>query len=84
MEKKIIKKRFTGIVVSDKMDKTVVVALLRKVPHPKYGKLIKKTTRLKADTNGMTIKTGNTVVIEETRPMGKGKFFKVIEKKEDK
>lgn len=84
MEKKIIKKRFTGKVVSDKMNKTVVVAFTRKVPHPMYGKLLKKTTRLKADTNGMTVTVGNTVVIEETRPMAKGKFFKVIEIKEDK
>lgn len=78
-EKKSTKKTFVGTVVSDKMQKTVVVSIQRRVAHPVYGKLIKITKRFKADTNGMEVKVGQTIRMEETRPISKGKFFKVIE-----
>ena len=71
-------KVITGTVVSTKMAKTVVVSYTRKVAHKKYGKLIKVTKRIKADTNGMEISLGDTVKIEQTKPMSKDKFFKVI------
>ncbi len=77
--KKPTKKTFVGTVVSDKMQKTVVVSIQRRVAHPRYGKLIKITKRFKADTNGMEVKVGQTIKMEETRPISKGKFFKVIE-----
>ena len=77
--KKSTKKTFVGTVVSDKMQKTVVVSIQRRVAHPRYGKLIKITKRFKADTNGMEVKVGQTIKMEETRPISKGKFFKVIE-----
>ena len=74
------KKTLVGQVISDKMQKTVVVMIVRKVQHPIYKKIIKKTKKLKADTNNMDVKVGDTVKIEETRPLSKDKFFKVIEK----
>lgn len=75
-----MKKTFIGTVVSDKMTNTVVVEIVRSIPHPMYGKLIKKTNKLKADTNKMSVVTGDTVKIEETKPMSREKHFKVIEK----
>lgn len=73
-------KRFTGKVVSNKMTNTVVVAIERMVPHKRYGKLLKATTRLKAETNGASYNVGDIVVIEETRPISKDKYFKVAGK----
>lgn len=73
-------KLITGKVVSTKMQKTVIVAIERKVPHKLYGKLIKVTKRLKADSNGMEINEGDTVVIEMTKPISRDKNFKVIKK----
>lgn len=75
-------KTLKGIVVSTKMQNTVVVSIERKVAHKLYGKLIKVTKRLKADKNGMEVVEGDTVVIEQTRPMSKDKNFKVIKKEE--
>jgi small subunit ribosomal protein S17 len=72
------KKIFTGIIVSDKTQNSIVVAINDKVAHPRYGKLLKRTKRLMADTNGMEVSIGMTVQIEEIRPMSKKKNFKVI------
>lgn len=74
------KKIFTGVVVSNKMINTVVVAMERKIPHPVYGKLIKRTGKIMADTNGMEVNVGEIVIIEEIKPMSKNKNFKVIGK----
>lgn len=74
------KKTMTGTVVSAKMQNTVVVAIERKVAHKLYRKLIKVTKRIKADTNKMDVKEGDLVVIEQTRPMSRGKNFRVIKK----
>lgn len=79
-----MRKTLKGKVVSDKMQKTVVVAIERKVAHPLYGKLLKVTKKFKADTNGMEIKTGDVVVIEQSRPLSRDKSFKVIRKEEAK
>lgn len=72
------KKTFTGVVMSTKMINTVVVAIERKVAHPRYGKLIKKTKRFLVDLNNIEVKTGDKVEIEEIRPMSKSKNFKVV------
>lgn len=72
------KKSLKGIVVSDKMDKTVVVSVTRYVEHPKYGKRIKKSKKYKAHDENNSKKVGDKVEIEETKPMSKDKHFKVI------
>jgi small subunit ribosomal protein S17 len=69
----------TGLVVSDKMQKTVVVAIERRVPHPVYGKMVTRTTRLKAHDEQNSAKAGDTVRIMETRPMSKDKRWRVVE-----
>ncbi len=69
----------TGKVVSDKMQKTVVVAIERRVPHPVYGKMVTRTTRLKAHDEQNSAKVGDTVRITETRPLSKDKRWRVVE-----
>lgn len=68
-----------GIVVSDKMAKTIVVAIERRVPHPVYGKMVTKTKRLKAHDEENSAKVGDTVKIVETRPLSKDKRFRLLE-----
>ena len=68
-----------GTVVSDKMDKTVVVSIERRVQHPVYGKMVRRTKRLKAHDEKNDAKTGDTVRIMETRPMSKDKRWRVVE-----
>lgn len=68
-----------GLVVSDKMDKTVVVAIERRVAHPVYGKMVTRTKRLKAHDEQNTAKVGDTVRIVETRPMSKDKRWRLLE-----
>ena len=77
MEAKIKKsnKVLKGVVVSDKMDKTVVVEVTRFVEHKKYGKRIKKTKNYKAHDRDNSKKIGDVVEIEETKPMSKDKHF---------
>ncbi len=69
----------TGKVVSDKMDKTVVVAIERLVQHGLYGKPVKKTTKFKAHDENNESHTGDTVTIMETRPLSKDKRWRVVE-----
>jgi small subunit ribosomal protein S17 len=73
------RKTRTGLVVSDKMQKTVVVAIERRVPHPIYGKMVTRTKRVKAHDEENTAKTGDTVRIAETRPLSKDKRWRVVE-----
>ena len=73
------RKSRTGLVVSDKMDKTVVVAIERRVPHPVYGKMVTRTKRLKAHDEENSAKVGDTVRIVETRPLSKDKRWRVVE-----
>ena len=68
-----------GVVVSDKMQKTVVVAIERRVAHPVYGKMVTRTTRLKAHDENNDAKSGDKVRIMETRPMSKDKRWRVVE-----
>ena len=73
------RKTRTGKVVSDKMEKTVVVSIERRVQHPVYGKMVRRTKRLKAHDENNDAKTGDTVRIMETRPMSKDKRWRVVE-----
>ena len=68
-----------GVVVSDKMDKTVVVTVSRFVKHPLYGKFYKVSKKYKAHDEGNVYKTGDKVEIVETRPISKDKRFKVVQ-----
>jgi small subunit ribosomal protein S17 len=69
----------TGLVVSDKMDKTVVVRIDRRIAHPQYGKMVKRTNKLKAHDEENSAKLGDTVRIMETRPLSKDKRWRVVE-----
>ncbi|MBI5004884.1 MAG: 30S ribosomal protein S17 [Candidatus Lloydbacteria bacterium] len=71
-------KRLRGVVVSDKMDKTIVVLVNRFVEHPKYKKRVKQSKKYKAHDEANTYKVGDMVEIEETRPLSKDKHFKVV------
>lgn len=73
------KKIYTGKVVSDKMDKTVVVAVTRIFQHPRYKKTIKRITKFKAHDENNKYKTGDIVRIIETRPLSKEKRWKVLD-----
>ena len=73
------RKMRTGTVVSDKMQKTVVVAIDRRVAHPVYGKMVTRTKRVKAHDEENSAKTGDTVRIMETRPLSKDKRWRVVE-----
>lgn len=68
-----------GLVVSSKMDKTITVAIERQVKHPIYGKFVKKTTKLKAHDETNDAGEGDTVRIQETRPLSKTKRFRLVE-----
>mgnify|MGYP001599793928 CR=1 FL=1 len=79
MKNKTIKKRkIAGLIVSDKMMKTRIVAVTRLKRHPKYLKYYKSTTRFKAHDENNEYKVGDKVVIEETRPMSKEKRWRII------
>ena len=77
-QKKNKNKILKGVVVSDKMDKTVVVSVSRFVEHPKYKKRIKISKKYKAHDETNSKKIGDKVEIEETRPMSKDKHFRVV------
>ena len=82
MERDLRKTR-TGLVVSDKMDKTVVVAIKENVRHPMYGKVMKRTVKLKVHDENNECHTGDKILIMETRPLSKDKrwrFVQMIEK----
>ncbi len=73
------RKTRVGMVVSDKMQKTVVVSIERRVQHPVYGKMVRRTKKLKAHDEQNQAKTGDTVRIMETRPLSKDKRWRVVE-----
>jgi small subunit ribosomal protein S17 len=72
-------KERVGVVVSDKMDKTIVVAVENRAPHPKYGKIVVKTRRYKAHDEENSCSAGDRVRIRETRPMSRTKRWIVAE-----
>ena len=79
MEIRGYRKTRIGIVTSDKMDKTVVVAIKTKVRHPLYGKMVNRTARFKAHDENNECGIGDTVKIMETRPLSKDKRWRVVE-----
>ena len=78
MERNLRKERI-GIVVSDKMDKTIIVSVQRKEKHPLYGKFVKKTTKFVAQDDKNECGIGDTVRIMETRPLSKTKNWRLVE-----
>jgi small subunit ribosomal protein S17 len=74
------KRVLTGLIVSDKGDKTVVVNVERKVKHPLYGKIIRRSKKYHAHDEGNEFKQGETVRIEETAPISKLKTWKVVDR----
>ena len=79
MEERNLRKTRTGKVVSNKMDKTIVVAVEDHVKHPLYNKIVKKTYKLKAHDENNECKIGDKVKVMETRPLSKDKRWRVVE-----
>ena len=78
MERNLRKTRI-GLVTSDKMDKTIVVSIVDNIKHPLYGKIVKRTYKLKAHDENNECKVGDRVKVMETRPLSKDKRFRVVE-----
>ena len=79
MEQRGLRKTRVGIVVSDKMDKTITIAIERKVSHPIYKKYFKKTTKLMAHDEKSESRVGDKVKVMETRPLSKNKRWRMVE-----
>jgi small subunit ribosomal protein S17 len=79
MEARKTKKTLTGVVVSDKMEKTVVVRVERNYKHPRYGKFLRTSKKYKAHNEGNKAKAGDTVIIIESRPLSREKRWAVQE-----
>ncbi len=79
MAERALRKTRVGIVVSDKMDKTIVVAIRDNVKHPLYKKIIKRTVRFKAHDENNICGIGDKVLIMETRPLSKDKSWRLVE-----
>ena len=79
METRKLRKERTGLVISDKMDKSIVVEVERKVKHPIYGKFVKKTSKFVAHDETNDCNEGDTVRIMETRPLSKNKCWRLVE-----
>ncbi|MGN1298759.1 MAG: 30S ribosomal protein S17 [Candidatus Scatovivens sp.] len=79
MEERNLRKTMIGTVVSDKMDKTVVVAVKTKVPHKIYKKIVERTLKVKAHDEENNCKVGDKVKVMETRPLSKDKRWRVVE-----
>jgi small subunit ribosomal protein S17 len=79
METRNLRKERTGVVVSNKMGKSIVIAVKRKVKHPIYGKFLNKTTKLMAHDEKNECNIGDVVKIMETRPLSKNKCWRLVE-----
>ena len=79
MEERNLRKTRTGKVVSNKMDKTIVVAIEDHVQHPLYKKIVKKTYKLKAHDENNECRIGDTVKVMETRPLSKDKRWRLVQ-----
>ena len=79
MEERNLRKTRVGVVVSDKMDKTIVVAVKDNVRHSLYNKIVKRTYKLKAHDENNECKIGDTVRVMETRPLSKDKRWRLVE-----
>lgn len=78
MERKLRKERI-GVVVGNKMDKSIIVAIKRKIKHPVYGKYVNKTKKLMAHDENNSCNVGDVVKIAETRPLSKNKNWRLVE-----
>jgi small subunit ribosomal protein S17 len=78
-EQRGMRKERVGVVVSDKMDKTIVVEIRTRVKHPLYGKIMNRTTKLKAHDENNECGIGDTVRVMETRPLSKEKHWRLVE-----
>ena len=78
-EQRGLRKTRQGVVVSDKMDKTIDVAITTRVRHPLYGKIVKRTTKLKAHDEENACGIGDTVRVMETRPLSRDKRWRLVE-----
>ncbi len=78
-EQRGLRKTRQGVVISDKMDKTIVVAITTRVRHPLYGKIVKRTTKLKAHDEENACGIGDTVRVMETRPLSRDKRWRLVE-----
>lgn len=79
METRKLRKEKIGLVVSNKMEKSIVVEVERKVKHPKYGKFVKKTSRFMAQDDKNECSEGDKVLIAETKPLSKNKCWRLVE-----
>ena len=79
MEERNLRKEMIGTVVSNKMDKTIVVAVETSVKHPMYGKIVKRTYKLKAHDEENVCQIGDKVRVMETRPLSKDKRWRLVE-----
>lgn len=79
MSERNLRKTRTGLVVSDKMDKTIVVAIEDNVRHPLYKKIIKRTVKLKAHDENNECRRGDRVMVMETRPLSKDKQWRLVQ-----
>ncbi|GAA4446367.1 30S ribosomal protein S17 [Ravibacter arvi] len=79
VESRNLRKERTGRVVSDKMEKSIIVSVERRIKHPFYGKFMKRSTRLVAHDEGNTAGIGDVVRIMETRPLSKSKRWRLVE-----
>ena len=79
MEKRNLRKERIGVVTSNKMEKSIVVSVERKVKHAKYGKFVKKTSKFVAHDEKNDCGIGDTVKIMETRPLSKNKCWRLVE-----
>ncbi len=79
METRRLRKERTGIVTSNKMDKSITVEIQRRVKHPIYGKFVKKSSRFMAHDENNECNIGDTVRIVETRPLSKNKCWRLVE-----
>lgn len=79
MEERNLRKERVGIVVSDKMDKTIVVAVSERVKHPLYKKIVNRTKKFKTHDENNACGIGDKVLIQETRPLSKDKCWRLVE-----
>ena len=79
MEERNLRKERVGVVVSDKMDKTIVVAVSERVKHPLYKKIVNRTKKFKAHDENNACGIGDKVLIAETRPLSKDKCWRLVE-----
>ena len=79
MAERNLRKTMTGVVTSDKMDKTITVSVVNNVKHPLYGKIVKRTYKLQAHDENNECRVGDRVRVMETRPLSKSKRWRLVE-----